>query len=634
MRARAWWSAATFGAVIGMVATTLPVVPGAMGSPGPPRVRLEGARLTDRNETVHAGWDRTVDRSANLVGVQWNGDGAAQFEVQARHGDRWTTVATTTGLDEEGPDPGTREAQRAAAAAVGHATDAIWVGDAKSVRVRLKGGTARDVRVTTIQSPRASAPEGVAGASLTPNPGIVGRAAWGADENLRLANCPEGPDYAPTVKIAVVHHTGGSNNYGPGDTPAIVRGLYAYATQTLKYCDTHYNFFVDRYGQVFEGRYGGTGRPVIGAHATGINTGSVGIAMIGNFQVQQPPVAAVESLKKLLAFELSYYGIDPTKNVQYTTIGGTDRYPAGSTITFPPIVGHRDPGITDCPGTYLYAQLPAIRFEVARRIVTGPVDWAPGWTAQAGKPALMVLNDYGGVFPAGGAPRTFPPGVWPGWSIARDVALLPGGQGGYVLDGFGALHPFGNAPQMPGVPYFGFDIARDFVLRPGGGGYVLDGWGGIHPVGGAPPLTNGPYFPGVDIARKLALANGGGYLMDGYGGVFALSGAPAPGSGPYWPGWDIAKDLVARPGGPGVYVMDGFGGVYGFAGAPKINAPYFGSDRARGLVLTSGSAGYSMTIGGILRRFGGAPAVAQARATFAGAPSLFSPVNARSVALG
>ena len=46
--------------------------------------------------------------------------------------------------------------------------------------------------------------------------------------------------------IAAVHHTGGNNNYGPGDTPSIVRGLYAYATQTLRYCDTHYNFFVDR----------------------------------------------------------------------------------------------------------------------------------------------------------------------------------------------------------------------------------------------------------------------------------------------------------------------------------------------------------------------------------------------------
>jgi hypothetical protein len=33
-------------------------------------------------------------------------------------------------------------------------------------------------------------------------------------------------------------------------------------------------------------------------------------------------------------------------------------------------------------------------------------------------------------------------------------------------------------------------------------GYLLDGYGGVHPFGGAAAI-NTPYFPGQDIARAL-----------------------------------------------------------------------------------------------------------------------------------
>ncbi|CAN5600943.1 hypothetical protein BH20ACT2_BH20ACT2_21850 [soil metagenome] len=48
-------------------------------------------------------------------------------------------------------------------------------------------------------------------------------------------------------------------------------------------------------------------------------------------------------------------------------------------------------------------------------------------------------------------------------------------------------------------------------------GYVLDGWGGVHPYGGAPRLATSSYWPGWDIARGLAIsADGlGGYVLDG-----------------------------------------------------------------------------------------------------------------------
>ena len=64
---------------------------------------------------------------------------------------------------------------------------------------------------------------------------------------------------------------------------AIVRGIEIYHVKGNGWNDIGYNFLVDKYGQVFEGRYGGVDRPVIGAHAEGFNTGSVGVAVIGDY---------------------------------------------------------------------------------------------------------------------------------------------------------------------------------------------------------------------------------------------------------------------------------------------------------------------------------------------------------------
>ena len=62
-----------------------------------------------------------------------------------------------------------------------------------------------------------------------------------------------------------------------------------------------------------------------------------------------------------------------------------------------------------------------------------------------------------------------------------------------------------------GVPFFGndvfpWDIARDIQVTPDGQGYVvLDGLGAVHPYGSAQlPAGSYPYWPGWDVARSLA----------------------------------------------------------------------------------------------------------------------------------
>lgn len=64
------------------------------------------------------------------------------------------------------------------------------------------------------------------------------------------------------------------------------------------------------------------------------------------------------------------------------------------------------------------------------------------------------LNGDGTLSAFGGAPAATQTGhQWPNWQIARGVAILPDGTGGYVLDGWGGIHPFaiGGNPMPPGA---------------------------------------------------------------------------------------------------------------------------------------------------------------------------------------
>ena len=114
-------------------------------------------------------------------------------------------------------------------------------------------------------------------AAATVRPRMVSRAAWGANESIRRAS----PDHSDTVKAAFVHHTVQTNSYSPSESAALVRAGYLYHVRTRGWNDIGYNFLVDRYGRVFEGRYGGVTRAVLGAHAGGFNTNSTGVARLG-----------------------------------------------------------------------------------------------------------------------------------------------------------------------------------------------------------------------------------------------------------------------------------------------------------------------------------------------------------------
>ena len=166
-----------------------------------------------------------------------------------------------------------------------------------------------------------------------------------------------------------------------------MRGIYYYHTQVNGWNDIGYNFLIDRFGTIYEGRYGGVAKAVRGAQVLGFNSWSTGVALIGTFETVAPSAAAVTSLERLLSWKLDLSHLDPlgTARIQCST---TEMYKAGQWVTVPVILGHRQVNYTECPGNVLFGMLPAIR-----AVVNGLGD--PKIFAPAASPAAFSPNGDG-----------------------------------------------------------------------------------------------------------------------------------------------------------------------------------------------------------------------------------------------
>ncbi len=310
-----------------------------------------------------------------LVALTWSGSPEAGFEVRAPERVGWGEWLPLHGDDTPDPDETEGRAPRSAGPA--------FLGrDLAEVQLRVTEGSPHDVIVHAIDSePTAAERAGPADATgrLAPMavaqaPSTITRAQWGANEDWRDdsgGECDGTPDYSDDIQLATVHHTVSSNTYAANETASLLRGIYDYHVHTNGWCDIAYNFFVDRFGQVFEGRFGGTRRPVIGGHTSGFNTVSTGVALLGDFSAFDVPAPAYTSLVEVLAFKLGYHGVDPTGSSTVTVGSNTSaKWAEGTSVTLKNIQGHRDSNKTDCPGAKLYERLPQLRNDVASTIST------------------------------------------------------------------------------------------------------------------------------------------------------------------------------------------------------------------------------------------------------------------------
>lgn len=180
-----------------------------------------------------------------------------------------------------------------------------------------------------------------------PMPQIHPRSDWASAEfPVRGSMEPEDP------KFLIVHHTETTNDYDEAGVVEEIRDIYRFHTGAEKgWPDIAYNFFVDRYGGIWEARSGSLDGPVRGS-ATGGNQGYTQlVCVIGSFKDQQPPDAALRSLTNVLAWLGDRYAIDtaPGATVNFTSLG-SNRHAAGAAVTTTTIAGHREMSQTDCPG--------------------------------------------------------------------------------------------------------------------------------------------------------------------------------------------------------------------------------------------------------------------------------------------
>lgn len=287
--------------------------------------------------------------------------------VDGQDWEPWQRAPTVDAL--HGPDGGGPEAEQAAPAQ--QRTEAVWLGEASWLQVRVQGASPTEVGATLIDSMglSQSLPTRLARAlqrawdgTARPNeaaadvdgPDVVSRSEWGADESRR----GHGPHYSSDVDMGVVHHTAGANDYSESEAPGVVRGIYRWHTEGNGWSDIGYNLLIDRFGNVYEGRHGGLEKGVIGAHARGWNADSFGVSLMGCFDPGcedgggSVSEEAREALASVLAWKFDVHHIDVRAEV--------DKH----NQTVPTLAGHGDVGETPCPGERVNGMLGELVEEV------------------------------------------------------------------------------------------------------------------------------------------------------------------------------------------------------------------------------------------------------------------------------
>ena len=360
-------------AVVALVApvAAVVVVPAATASARPTPVRTthdqvvpRKAAPTDLGGQLPAGAragaitaPHRVVRDLAVVGATWpagtlrEGD---RLELRVREDGQWQAWREMPVDDEEhGPDPDTAEGRASRDGTLPVVVD----GEESQVRVVTTRATAPAVEVTFVDPGTSDADAGVgapvagSASAAAARPTIHTRKEWGADETLRKGT----PDYGQ-VQVGFVHHTVGTNTYTSAQVPGILRGIYDFHVNGRGWNDIGYQFLVDRFGRIWEGRYGGVDKAVVGAQAGGYNSGSFGASVMGDFTSASVPSAVTTALTSLFAWKFTLHGIPATGRVSVQ-----DK-------VFDRISGHRDANQTSCPGARLYDKIPGLRTAVAARI--------------------------------------------------------------------------------------------------------------------------------------------------------------------------------------------------------------------------------------------------------------------------
>lgn len=420
----------------------------------------------------------TITDEFGLVGITADEpiDSEARVLVRVREEGEWSSWQPLL-VSDHGPDPSSEESKEAL-----FGTDPLLTNEADGIQVRIDtpGGEVPDgLQVILVDNPVVDEDAALAtpqtrdlpistvaaGAWSAPRPTIITRAEWGADERLRRA----APKTSGTIKAGFIHHTASTTNYSPEAAAQQVRNLYTWFTQGRKYSDIAYNFLVDRYGRIYEGRGGGVDIPIVGAHTAGFNNDTFAISALGNYHTTRPNpdelAAVTQAMSSLMAWKLAMHHRDP--NATTTLISdsgsGTSRYKPGQAATALVVGGHGDIGSTSCPGKFLAPQIPTIRSQAVAMIgasmfnptVTPQVTYGAGTPMVVDAVAnaamtwqLTVTSRCGTVVRTLGGAQEAPGQMSIGWDQRDDAGNL-------VPPGVYTLTLQANAGEEPVYPWTG-----------------------------------------------------------------------------------------------------------------------------------------------------------------------------------
>ena len=254
------------------------------------RVPVAGPRAKAPDLRAAAAIPATETAAFGLVGITAAApfDPATRIVLRVKQDGQWLPWMEVP-VSDHLPDPETEEGQRAR-----FATEPVVTDGATGVQVRIdtpSGLVPAGTELTMIDNPER--PEDATLAADTPaasaqaavrRPTIITRAQWGADESLRRGTTT----YSDTLKVAFVHHVVSTNNYTPGQAAQQMRNVYSWFTEGIKVNDFGYNFMVDRFGRLYEGRAGGMDRNVVGAHTSGFNSETFAVSFLGNADSLDP----------------------------------------------------------------------------------------------------------------------------------------------------------------------------------------------------------------------------------------------------------------------------------------------------------------------------------------------------------
>jgi hypothetical protein len=534
-----------------------PLAPTARGAPGDDLGPADAAearrRAAGRATAVRAAsLPITVPSDLSVLGVTWadGTGGGASVQYRTYENGRWGAWSFIEVEATHGPDGAEGRGQD-----VRDGSDPIVVTGVEQVQTRIIGPTtaptptAPEVVVIDPGSSAADAAVDRPGSAVAyaNRPYIYSRAQWGADESLRD---PAGPSYG-AVRAAFVHHTAGGNSYTSSDVPGIIRGIYAYHVNGQGWSDIGYNFLVDRFGRTWEGRYGGVTRPVIGAHAYGVNSYTFGVSVLGNYDIAAVPSAVTTAVSQLIGWKAQIHEFNPLGKAR---IGG---------ITYNAVSGHRDANSTACPGRYLYALLPTIRANagaLTKGLPSLSLDRdldnqnnADVMATNANHDLLLYrTTNSGTVLPA----RALFSGSWSGLD---QVHVVGDWNGDGAVDLVARGTATGDLMLYPGTGYGGVGAARK----------IGNGWSSITAIVAAGDWS-GDGKPDLlarmpDATLRLYRGDGvGGFLSSygvgtGWGGMRLISGVGD------WDG-DGARDLLAveQRGWARIYRGNGTGGFSGY----------------------------------------------------------------------